>query len=209
MAKPKSSKTLGVPTKVNAGKTGDYNHSSDWANEYIPETIYYYYVTSVGAGYKATVYFWDEMAPIPMTSLEGHIIRPTRNARSANNTNPRPIGRGFGRIPWWRRSYLVIVLEDGNGFEPGQAVQIRRKDGSPNGHPNHCFFDGGDGKITLPAPELPIYALWTVNYMKSKSGKDIPEGKSHRFAFKFFGNERGLLYPEDSGTNMGPPVPPP
>jgi hypothetical protein len=53
--------------------------------------------------------------------------------------------------------------------------------------------------------------------MKNKSGDDIPPGKSHKFSLRFHsksggekgGKSRRRRDEGDSGTNMGPPVPPP
>jgi len=202
------------PAKVITGKIGKYNQTTDWATQYIPQSIYFYYINPGTTPPTRAIYFVDLMAKI--TDIRPHIVTLTRNARNTdvNTQNPRPIGLDTPDyppqvVPWWRRSYLVVVLDDGKGFYKGDAVEITRKDGSVNGHPNHCFFDGGDEEIVLPAPELPIYAMWTVNYMKRKSGRDIRPGQVHNFRFSFRGKDQRILQPEDSGTNMGPPVPPP
>jgi hypothetical protein len=198
------------PAKAIIGKAGKYNQKTDWATKYVPQSIYFYYINPRTTPPTRAIYFVDLMAKI--TDIRPHIISLTKNARITNldAQNPRPIGLdtpGYRPqvVPWWRRSYLVVVLDDGKGFYPGEAVEITRY----NGHPNHCFFDGGDGTID-PGDGAPlIYAMWTVNYMKNEYGDDIPKGKVHRFRFRFKGIREQMRYPEDSGTNMGPPVPPP
>lgn len=190
------------------GLVGKYNSPSNFAHQ-VPHTIYFYYAapTGGGSGYDVRAYIWCEDNKILPAALPGHIARLTSNARQ-NGSNPKPIGKSLNDVPWWRISYLVVALEDPTGFDADNAVEITRDDGSANGHPNHCFFDGGDGSITVPG-EADIQAMWTVNYMKNKSGKDIPKGKVHKFIFRFNPARGRPFYPDSGGTNMGPPVPPP
>jgi hypothetical protein len=204
---------------THAMRTGDYDDSShDWKDHYTPHTIYFYYRTLS----ELRVYRRITPDPISRAALDGHIIELTKNAR-AGGSNPLPIGWAFKDVPWQKRSYLVVAVDIPNVvFDPGNAVTITRDDGSPHGHPNHSFFDGWDGAIEIPTkpPEPsqePIQVMWTVNYMKSKSGKDIPAGRTHKFDLDFHSKggknikdgRRRRSDDGDSGTNMGPPVPPP
>lgn len=196
-----------------AGKVGKYNYKSDWAKDYVPRTIYFYYATpkKVGAlatDYDVRVYIWvnpDNDAIEPGPELDGLIVDLVRNAR-VNGSSPRPIGFAFDDVPWWRRSYLVVALES-DEFVSTEAVEISRDDG----HPNHCFFDGGDKKMTIDGKEISL--MWTVNYMKKKSGKDLERGKIQKFDLRF--NPKGPNFHRrrrdepDHGTNMGPPIGPP
>ena len=203
--------------ELRAPRTGKYNSPSDLKPIYVPHTIYYYYVKATAVGGvpqydEAILYVVEKNVPIPEASLDAEIIALTKNARGTQD-NPKPKDRGFGRLPWQRRSYLIVALDDydvGNGFEIDNAVEITRKDGSNKRYPNHCFFDGGEREIQVQ-DEDPIRVMWTVNYMKNKTGKDIPERKFHTFSFKF--NPKGVPFAEvlaeDNGTNMGPPVGPP
>ena len=198
------------------GRTGAYNATSDLKDVYVPHTIYFYYVTSrtgtTGTEYdEAILYVLEKSNPIPVNTLDTEIIALTRKARNGHPTHPERSGKGFGRDPWRRRSYLVVVLDDDAGdnrFKPGNAVEIARKKGSRR-HKNHCFFNGGEGEIDVDGK--PIGYLWTVNYMKAKAGKDVPAGKHHVFSFKFNPTKRRLHDgdEEDHGTNMGPPIGPP
>lgn len=192
-----------------AEKNGDYDdYSGDWKDDYIPHAIYFYYRTPK----ELRVYLWvtPEGQPIHPEDLDRLIINLTKNARD-KGSDPRPIGWAFKDVPWWKRSYLVVALDIPNTkFDPGKAIEIVRDDGSAMGYPNHCFFDGGDGAINIPGQD-PIQVMWTVNYMKNKSGKDIPPGKIHKFKLAFNTVQRSIRRrnPGDSGTNLGPPVPPP
>jgi hypothetical protein len=193
-----------------ARKTGKYNEPSPWANE-IPYTIYFYYAKARRGipGYDTTAYIWVEDTEILPAMLPSRIARLTSNARKTDPIDPRPIGRAIKDVPWWKISYLVVAVEGGDGFEPKKAVEIIRHDDG-NDYSNHCFFDGGDGKIPVQ-DEDDIWALWTVNHMKNRSGQDIPEDKIHKFSLRFRPKGRRLARPqnEDHGTNMGPPIGPP
>jgi hypothetical protein len=208
MGNAKAKPLLGPPAAALTGLVGKYNSPSPWANIH-PYTIYFYYAAPAasGSGFDVSTYMWCENAPILPGDLPRHIAHLTSNARSGGSYPPR-IGGEMGDVPWARVSYLVAVQEGAAGFDAGDAVEIWRDDGSTNGHPNHCFFDGGDGVIPV-AGQANIAALWTVNYMRNKSGKKIPKGKLHNFKFRFNPRRGRPLYPDSGGTNMGPPVPPP
>lgn len=194
-----------------AGKTGKYNHDSgDWKTQYVPHAMYFYY----RKGDDLRVYLWvtPEGEPITPAKRDQLIVDLTKNAR-LGGSNPRPIGWKFGDVPWWKRSYLVAAVDtQGHKFPPNEAVIIDRDDSGPD-HPNHCFFDGWDGEVAIPVADGgPIQVMWTVNYMKNKSGKDTPPGKIHDFKFYFQRARRAIRRrddEEDHGTNMGPPIGPP
>jgi hypothetical protein len=190
------------------GKEGYYYEPSDWADE-IPRTIYFYYAKPAGAGkYIVRAYMWvnpDDDPILPGDDLNEQIRELTKNARK-NGDNPRPIGRGFS-VPWWKKSYFVVALDQANGFEPKQAIEFLHIDGSHQ-RANHTFFDGGDGTVEIPG-ERSVAAAWAVNHMKTRHGEDLDEGEVHRFRLSFRPKGRPIVDDGDSGTNMGPPVPPP
>jgi hypothetical protein len=190
------------------GKEGYYHEPSDWAQEF-PHTIYFYYAEPVGAGkYAVRAYLWvnPDNDPIrPGLELDGLIKRLTSNARD-NVNGPGPIGSGF-TVPWWRISYFVIALDDTDGFEHDQAIGISHIDGS-YARPNHTFFDGWDGAME-DTKNRPIAVAYTVNHMKTRYGENLGNGEIHRFKLKFKPKGRPFVDDGDSGTNMGPPVPPP
>jgi hypothetical protein len=195
-------------------RTGRYNSISDLKDVYVPHTIYFYYFRVKAGKYEKPVFFVrEELAAITQESLKKiHIPELTRNARKAKPDKPPSKGTGFGEA-WTRRSYLVVALDDDdpdNGFDEHDAVDIVRKDDGRR-YRNHCFFDGGEAKLEMLATERPIWAAWTVNYMKNRSGKDVPAGKSHTFGFKFKPKKKPPVADdsEDHGTNMGPPIGPP
>lgn len=200
-----------------ARRTGRYNSPSDLKHIYVPHTIYFYYVkvtrrAGMIAYDKAVLFIWEEDEAISPTDLKGkHIPELTKNARKTRPDKPMPSSIGFGREPWRRRSYLVVALDHGNaadgGFETDDAAIIERLAGTKE-YKNHCFFDGGEEKIAVRQQD-PIWVMWTVNYMKNRSGKDIPEGKTHKFRFKFKPKGRPIVETPDHGTNMGPPIGPP
>jgi len=210
MSENKSANAAPRHAATRSGKTGDYDdRSGDWKDKYTPHAIYFYYRKDD----DLRVYLWvnprDEA--ITLEVLRAHIIHLTQNARN-NGNDPRPIGWKFDDVPWWRRSYLVVAVDTtGFKFPPGKAVIIDRDDSGPNS-PNHCFFDGWDGEIDIPVADGgPIQVMWTVNYMKNKSGDDIPSGKIHDFKLYFQKADHPIRRRDegDHGTNMGPPVGPP
>jgi hypothetical protein len=208
-----SSKAAGRPDPaqpiVPAGKKGKYNSlSGEWKRDITPYSIYFYYVTRKSgpvvppaSPYNVEVYFYTQSTKIEDTTLDAHIETLTKNARGSKK-NPPPIGFAFNDVPWWRISYLVVA-SDAEPFPSGEAVHIERDDGDYN----HSFFDGKDYELPI-MDQNPISVMWTVNYMRGKSGNPIKPGKTHKFRFRF-NHQLSREYPDDSGTNMGPPVPPP
>ena len=188
------------------GKTGKFKDPAQPLGPCWPHTIYFYYVapgSTPGDPLQVYVISKPESDPIDTKAkLIEEIEMLTRNARS--NAFP-PAAFSFAQMPWWRRSYFVIALDEPiDKFDPEDAITISR-DGT---HPNHTFFNGWVEDLTIDGREVNVLAC--TNYMVKKNGKAIEAGNSHVFKLAF---KIGLLPfirdDDDSGTNMGPPVPPP
>jgi hypothetical protein len=195
---------------MTGGKEGKYYDRSDWQNE-VPRAIYFYYAVpkaDAAGGFDVTAYIWvnPDDKPIGMgsdlTKLIGDLAK---NARGKND-DPRPIGKGF-TVPWWKKSYFVVALEDPDGFKHDQALGFRHIDA---GHEreNHTFFDGWAGTMK-DADGKDIAVAWTINYMKTRHGENLEVGEVHKFKLSFASNSGRLVDEGDNGTNMGPPIGPP
>jgi hypothetical protein len=215
MTASSASKRPGPVARTRAGKEGKYNHTTDWKEHIVPHTIYFYYATPAKEGerYPVKAYMMALDKPVfpgnQPGQLDGYIAELTANARGGDKVL-RPIGHSIDAVPWFRISYFVVALDDPkDAFDEKDAITFIRKDGLKK-HPNHSFFDGWAGKVPVPG-ENDIAVAWAVNYMTTRSGKPIPDGKLHKFSIVFKTGKVGLLPLEfeDNGTNVGPPVPPP
>jgi hypothetical protein len=196
---------------VGSGKRGKYNSATDdLRTAVIPRTIYFYYVEAAGDdGFNCRAYMWDnpDNDPIHQGQELKRILRKlVSNARN-NGIDPRPLGSGFDAIPWSRKSYLAIALDDEDGFEPGDALAITRVTSTVSIE-NHCFFDGDDAVI-YDEDGNPASVMWTVNYMIDEDGNDLSAQTLNRFAIEFKGKDKDPHDGGDHGTNMGPPIGPP
>jgi hypothetical protein len=192
--------------------TGDYDDQSPY-KDYPPECIYFYYVSTVGSKQRIEAYRLEPGKPIPEGDLDDYVIDLVNNARGTNN-KPSPIGLGLNAMKWRRISWIVIALDDGRVFPHGTAVRIRHLR-SGFGHPNHCFFRGGDKLLGIPRGN-PVSMMWTLNTMRDRKGNLLGKDVEEQFEFKFPFLDPLLAtvltlfaFTDESPINMGPPIGPP
>jgi hypothetical protein len=179
-------------------------------------TIYFYYLQYPRDGNQQTrptitVYYqFDETTPIrDEADLRRLIESLTMNARAADFVPP-PCGYSFSAVPWRKKSYFVVLLDDPElKFSNEYAVNIDFEERLEEF--NHSFFNARKLDIDLPRGEK-ITAFCCVNLMQHKEGGDLIDGQSERY--------RVVLTPvdnqvrrygkdgDDGGTNQGGPIPP-
>jgi hypothetical protein len=193
-------------------KTGDYDDDNPYY-DYPPECIYFYHVTRDESKQRIEAYRLEAGKQIPADELDGYVIDLVKNARGANNA-PSPIGLGLKAMKWRRISWIVIALDDGRVFPHGKAVRIRHLR-SGFGHPNHCFFGGGDKPLDIPGCD-PVSMMWTLNTMRDRKGNLLNKDVEETFEFKFPFVDPLLAtfltlfsYDDENPINMGPPIGPP
>ena len=181
------------------GKNYKYTDSLNYRE--VPTCIYFYYLTpdETGTDYQVEVYYYDHGEKISQGDvLNSQLAMLVDNAR--NKWPPRqPCGWDFDDLRWRRTSYFVIAVDD--NVSTLKAIEFE------GNTPNHTFLDGGYSSVAGAS------LAWCVNYMKmDDKGKKLEAGTQH-FRFRLTG-VRGVQrtdwsYDGGSGTNMGPPVPPP
>jgi hypothetical protein len=129
-------------------------------------------------------------------SLERRIPDIVRSIRDGRLT---PSGYKLGDIKWRRKSYFVAVLDDPHSnLIQRNAFTFYLEGGSAQ--ENYSFFDGVDIRILNN-----VTGFYCINRMISEDG-DWPREKEEKY--KVIANHVHRLH-EDTGTNLGPPVPPP
>lgn len=112
---------------------------------------------------------------------------------------------------WQRLSYFAAVLDvPGMELTEDDAVTFNWK-GLSRG--NHSFRDGMDVR-PLRAPHSALVGFFCLNHMQHKLGHVLRRNEWEDFDVHF--NHPHAIAPEvrilghnDSGTNLGPPTPPP
>jgi hypothetical protein len=173
----------------------------------VPHCIYYYHITP-SADPPTRVYFLDKRRPISTFELGGLIAELARNAHS-DGDSPSPCGWDMTDLIWRRKSYLVVVLDD-------PATSLVKGDGFqfPDAN-NHTFLDGADFDVDVSSTPGVVEmrsGLWCINHMMNEAGQDLGGTDFEIFRVHFNtggGSMFAMSYPDDSGTNMGPPLPPP
>ena len=150
-------------------------------------------------------YFIDKKQPILRGQMETE-IRSLVAQVGANTLTP--LGYRLGALDWSRKSYIVLVLDDqhhhltrGNAF-----MFVNTTPGLP-----HPFRDGADIQ-----PFGTITGFYCTNHMTTPAGQDPAQDWSESYEMAVCHNPAGCTPPNpyflghfDSGTNMGPPIPPP
>lgn len=170
------------------------------------ECIYFYYLTEdPDPRYNLRVFVIDRERYIPPQEMQREIETIVADIRNGNLT---PCGWAFGDVKWRRKSYIVVVFDDPNGkLSRGNAVEFLHNVGGDD----HPFRDGDDiqqfGTIT---------GFYCFNHMKQQgTNHDLPPGKSECYKVTAIHEHRlggavtSIRGHNDTGTNMGPPIPPP
>jgi hypothetical protein len=166
------------------------------------ECIYLYYFTTHNA--QCRVYFVDRHRYIPPAEMPeqiGSIVMQIKDGTL------QPDAIGMENLPWTRKSYIAVVLDDPPArLELDDAVRFHL---SPGGG-NHSFRDGHD------VPDVPghtdVSAFFCFNHMRHRNGHVLKPGEKEKFRVRIVhvNKEVGAMDEhEDTGTNTGPPTPPP
>jgi hypothetical protein len=187
--------------KPKPGNNRPFKDKSGWGST--PFCIYYYYLTpDQNGGFYVEAYYYDEGAEIPKSELRSRVEMLTQNAMLKWPTR-QPCGWDFSDLRWRRLSYLVIALNDPNRkLEGDKAIEFDVTT------PNHTFLDG-DTMVVEPETGVKISVAYCINHMSRNSTGDPLEVGSQEFRFRLNGLNRAWSDDGGSGTNMGPPVPPP
>jgi hypothetical protein len=159
-----------------------------------------------------------------LDKLYTHIGKLIANARTGKK-DPYPVGWDFGDIVWRKKSYIVVALDGYDiKFDPGNAMAIKQ---IGNGNKNYTFFDGNDDLYEMsndPRKPDKVPIVYCLNHLRAdENGRDWCPHEHQEVKFVFShkprnlpekgGNlsdeGRNLLDGGGTGTNMGPPVPPP
>jgi hypothetical protein len=139
-------------------------------------------------------YFYDAGAPIHKNQIGDLVSELIEKARLKQI---RPVGWHVGDLRWRRISYLALVVDDAddeledvlvNGKLPKDTKSFRQS-----------------RKI---AKKGAISGFWLLNEIQAEDGSGPLKGEA-TVSIRMKRKKHPLLGHEDSGTNMGPPVPPP
>lgn len=179
-----------------------------------PRCMYFYYIGLDSQGRKVVkhYYYADGDKEIEPEDVERIVTSLAENAIIADEDQqtPPPNGYNWKGMVWTRKSYLAFLLDvpgddfSGNVFEVSSATTGE----------NHSFFDGVVFSVTLPShgngrTDPPVVCC--INHMKKGPGGSDLGRQAERYELKLHRTSHSLgdREPDDGGTNMGPPVPPP
>jgi hypothetical protein len=179
------------------GTAASENHGQESGGG-LPQCVYFYHLTvnpNDPDHPLVRAYHHDEKAAITPAAVDAVAQSLLTRARAGDI---QPAGYGVGDLRWRRSSYLVFVADT----QLGSLEDV----GLPeNG--NHTF--GRRFKINGLSGATGV-AYWN----KMIRGPNATECEGDRWceAFRLHPNParaKGFFTHEDTGTNMGPPVPPP
>ncbi|HYJ30423.1 MAG TPA: hypothetical protein VEW25_08800 [Allosphingosinicella sp.] len=164
----------------------------------------YFYLLSPGTEIPK-LYFEDLQRPVLRSEMPDRIVDIMRKIR-AGLLQQEPVP-----TEWTRKSFFAAVLDiAGSTLTPGNAVVFELQGAGGGG--NHTFRDGEDIPA-LPAPFQDRGAFFCFNHMKHKHGHVLKYGEREPFKAHFNHPHPSpnptVLGHEESGTNIGPPIPPP
>lgn len=151
--------------------------------------IYFYYLTeSNDAKYNVRTFFIEY--PDKISDIENKIVEILDSIRSGKLM---PCGWALGDLKWRRISYIVIAYDDwGQQLKQNDAITIDYDK----------YFKGGQD-LLLKTPYQNITCFYCENYVGPATQKiQITVNHGHGTPFQ-------ITTHNDSGTNMGPPIPPP
>lgn len=160
--------------------------------------IYFYYLTESNLPELNTrAYFIQRQQNI--TDIEAEIASLIKDVQS---NAIKPCGWALGDIRWRHLSYFVLVFDD-----PSHKLYEKNAVKFVPYHP----FKGGNDYRALSAQG--ITAFYCENHLEDSSGTVLADPSSPEY-FKVVANHDGhsmlsVSTHNDTGTNMGPPIPPP
>ena len=171
-----------------------------------PECIYFYYLKPENTDHADVLAFVADMKiPLKDGDINPLVDRFITEVRNEAYVHLMPMGHFFEDITWTRQSYLVIVVDD-------PRYQLLKNDIELSDS-SHTIKH--EESITSAFPE--VSGVRYRNYITRKDGgtwskhKDEKEEFEIEMEFKprLSAGESDPRSHEDSGTNLGPPLPPP
>lgn len=177
-----------------------------------PWTAYFYYVPKGPRTPARSVRYdyYSHQGRIKKDDLKEIIESLTLNARQKlEDQGPKPADK---KERWRKKSWIILVVDDPNYAFDRPGVIIRA---DPASEPNHTFYDADQfNHMPVREPNSPalsnVSAIYFMNHMKGGwDENDVSPGQYQFFQFDFLPPIGFPLVPDDGGTNLGPPVPPP
>jgi hypothetical protein len=165
------------------------------------QCIYFYYLTESKIEKEKTQTFFIERDYV-ITDL-AHEIDTIMKDIFVDKTL-KPCGWGLGDVRWRRKSYIVVLFDD--------LVHKLNENDAVTFTPYYSFKGGTDIKTIQGYPR--VTGFYCENHMTDSNGGPVGakgetfdvkvnhDGHHNSSKLKFFTHN-------DSGTNMGPPLPPP
>lgn len=178
-----------------------------------PWTAYFYYVPKgPRTDVKSIRYdYYSHQGRIKKSELKEIIASLTRNARrEVKDQGPKP--NLCKKEPWRKKSWIILVVDDPEYAFSKPGVIIRPDSGSD---PNYTFYDAdrfNHMSVEEPGSQARsnVSAIYFMNHMKRGWDEiDVEAGQGAFFQFDFLPPLGTPFVPDDGGTNLGPPVPPP
>lgn len=192
------------------GDQRPYSEISEFSFE-LPYCIYFYYLKNPKNN-AADVYYIEQQTEIDDDEEFVEKIKSlVENARGAQN-NPAKIASQFDAREWTRVSWIVVAYEGGQ-FYHDHPVDIGwdyNNNSTPPYEPNHSFFEGWCDTISVRGQDIDVICM--RNHIVDQNGNRLMDKtKPEHFKFRFVekSDRKILTWPDESGTNVGPPVPPP
>jgi hypothetical protein len=174
-----------------------------------PHCIYFYYLTpkdSEEADVRA--FIADMRHEVKENDVDDLIAGFVKEARDKIYNVLIPFGLRFADITWRRQSYVVLVVDDAKYKLSKDMVDFKYD----NEIASHTMTQ--KKQVKVPGGEM-----WSgvrfLNSIAKKYGKWSSESDDEKMKLKISytskssGKELKIDTHNDSGTNMGPPVPPP
>jgi hypothetical protein len=163
-----------------------------------PQCVYLYHVTASPDGDEPYIeaFIHNHDKAIGAGDIEPLIVEL---AQKAAGKEIQPYGWAIGDLRWHRISYIAMVMHDPKRvFRDEKAFLIADKYQAFDENTFFTFKIGADD----------VQAIYCRNDIKYKNGQPSGGVESFRLYLYPDPNYRHRLH-EDTGQNMGPPVPPP
>ena len=178
-----------------------------------PHCLYLYYLVPVDDHHASVQGFIVDNGDTPITEQQiDQKIQDT--VRDIKNNTLSSDGDSFDAFPWERKSYLAIVVDSAAWTLATNDVRILlKREGTNTGAPSGHTFKR---KRQIPSFGK-VTGVRFLNYIEKEDATDwdihSQEWETFEIEMKFRGRGEfagmGPRSHEDSGTNLGPPVPPP
>jgi hypothetical protein len=167
-----------------------------------PHCLYLYYVTAADDHGEPVIQAFVRAFERPIADIQRAIAELTQEVADGLAA---PVGWGLGDLRWHRKSYLAVVLNDpARRFMDEDGLDI--VDGRYSFDPGRLIeFDIDEA----PGGTTSIQAIYRKNHVRKKDGTPWG-GVADEYEIYL---RPDPPYPhhlhEDTGQNLGPPVPPP